>query len=122
MGDTRLAGPIVEKTAGESLSGHRAVVVVDNEAAAASNTEASHRGKVRGITTGAVASGGKARIQVFGPMEESGWNWTPGKPIFVGVGGALTQTPPTTGWLQQIAVADSSTVIFIDPQLPIDLA
>ena len=116
MADVRQQGPIVEATAGDALGGHRAVAIVGNEAVHADKDTAGHRGLVRGITTGAVASGGTARIQVYGPMAEPSWTWTPGQPIYVGSNGVLAQTVPTTGWLQQVAVADSATKIFVDIQ------
>lgn len=116
MADTTLAGPIVLIAAGEALSGHRAVAVVAGEAVHADHATPAHRGLVRGITTGAVSEGDVARVQVFGPMREVSWSWTPGLPIYVGANGALTQTAPTSGWLQRIAVADTATQIFIDPQ------
>lgn len=116
MSDTRLSGPIIEVAAGENLSGHKAVAVIASEAVHADKGTAGHRGLVRGITTGAANDGDTARVQVYGPMREPSWTWTPGLPIFVGSAGALTQTVPTSGWLQQIAVADSTTQIFIDPQ------
>ncbi len=116
MTDTRLAGPIIEAPAGENLSGHKAAAIVSGEALLADHNTAGHRGLVRGVTTGAVANGETARVQVYGPMREASWSWTAGLPLYVGSNGALTQTAPTSGWLQQIAIADSPTQIFIDPQ------
>jgi hypothetical protein len=117
---TRLAGPIVEAVAGQNLSGHRAVAIVNNLAVYGSNTNPAQLGCIRGITIGATVTGETATIQVYGPMVEPSFDWIPG-PIFVAVNGALTQSPPGTGWLQQIAVADSATRIFIDIQPPITL-
>jgi len=116
MADVRQAGPIVEATAGEALGGHRAVAIVGNAAYHADKNTAAHRGLVRGITTGAAASTDTARIQVYGPMAEPSFAFTPGQPIFVGTDGHLTQTAPTSGWLQQVAVAETETRIFIDLQ------
>ncbi len=116
VSDTRLAGPIIEVAAGENLSGHKAVAVVAGEAVHADKGTPIHRGLVRGVTTGAANDGDVARVQVYGPMREPSWAWTPGLPIYVGTAGALTQSVPTSGWLQQIAVADTATQIFIDPQ------
>jgi hypothetical protein len=116
MTDTRLAGPIIESPTGENLSGHKAVAIVGGQAVLADYSNSAHRGLVRGITTGAIASGETARVQVYGPLREPGWSWTAGLPIYVGSNGALTQFAPTSGWLQQIAVADTATQIFIDPQ------
>ena len=117
MPDTRLAGPVIEAIAGQNLSGHR---VVTNEAICADQSTPSHLGCVRGITTGAAIGGDTVRIQVYGPMTDPSFDWQPG-PIYVGTNGVLTQTPPTTGWLQQVATADSPTLIFIDIQPPIAL-
>jgi hypothetical protein len=116
MSDTRLAGPIVEVAAGENLSGQKAIAVVGGTALHADHDIAGQRGLVRGITTGAVGNGDIARVQVYGPLREPSWSWTPGLPIYVGNNGALTQLAPLTGWLQQIATADSPTQIFIDLQ------
>jgi hypothetical protein len=117
---TRLAGPMVEAVAGQNLSGHRAVAIINNLAVYGSHTTPEHLGCIRGITVGATTSGETALVQVFGPMTEPSFSFIPG-PIFVAVNGTLTQTPPTTGWLQQIAVADSATSIFIDIHAPIAL-
>jgi hypothetical protein len=116
MTDTRLAGPIIEAPAGANLSGHKAVAILGGEVLQADHTSIGHRGLVRGIATGAVGQGETARVQVYGPLREPSWSWTAGLPIYVGTNGSLTQSAPTTGWLQQIAVADSPTQIFIDPQ------
>jgi len=116
MSDTRLAGPIVEIAAGTNLNGHRAIAAVNGAGVHADKTNPAHRGLTRGISTGAVVEDDIARLQTYGPMREPSWSWTPGLPIYVGSAGALTQTAPTSGWLQQIAVADSPTQIFIDLQ------
>jgi hypothetical protein len=116
MSDTRLAGPVIEVTAGENLSGHKAIAIVGSEAVHSDHGTTAHRGLTRGITTGATSDGETARVQVYGPMIEGTWSWATGQPIYVGANGTLTQTPPANGWLQQIAVADSPTQIFIDPQ------
>lgn len=121
MATIRQAGPAIECVAGAALSGHKAIAVVAGEAIHADQGDPAHRGLVRGISIGATAAAATATVQVFGPMFEPSWNWTPG-PIYVGANGALTQTRPTSGWLQQIAIADSPTLIFIAPQPPIALA
>lgn len=116
MADLREDGTMVEATAGDTLSGHKAVAIVSGEAVHADKDNAAHRGLVRGVTTGAVIDGEIALIQTYGPMLEPSWTWTPNQPIYCGTNGTLTQTVPTSGWLQQIATADTATLIFIDPK------
>lgn len=121
MADVRLQGPVVEITAGEALGGHRVVIASNGEAFYADSTDTDDVGLVRGITVGAVSSGATATIQVYGPMIEPTWNWTPDLPIYFTSTGVLTQTIPTSGFLQQVAVAETATKIFIDLQTPIVL-
>ena len=85
----------------------------------ASQQELTHMNKVLGITTGAVAMGANATIRAFGEMTEPSWNWTLDKPIFLGLNGLLTQTPPTTGFSLIIAFPTSATKIFVEIKDPI---
>ncbi len=121
MADVRQQGPIVEATAGASLGGHRVVAIIGGVAVYADKDTPSHRGAVRGITTQAVSNGGTTRVQVLGPMVEPSFAFAAG-PVYVGSNGSLTQTVPTTGFLQQVAYAETATNIFVDPQPPVKLA
>lgn len=106
--------------AGEAIGGHRCVVVgSDGKVYYASQQELTHMNKVLGITTGAVAMGANATIRAFGEMTEPSWNWTLDKPIFLGLNGLLTQTPPTTGFSLIIAFPTSATKIFVEIKDPI---
>lgn len=122
MADARYSGPKIERTTAAAVGGHRAIALVNNFAVHADQANAAHNGLCVGISTQAAAAGGTVAVQVFGPMAEPGWVWTPNQPIYVGGDGVLTQTPPVTGWLQRVAVALTSTKIFVDPQPPIKLA
>lgn len=121
MAKIRYLGHAVEHQAGEVLGGHRVVVVIGNQAYYADNTNASHLHLIRGITIGATELSSLACIQIGGPLVEPSWNWTPGLPLYVSTNGMLTQTPPTAGFLQQVAIADTATRIFIDNYEPLVL-
>lgn len=121
MSKVYYAGPAVEHTAGETLSGHRVVVVIDGEAFYASQDNPAHIHIVRGITVASALLGSLACIQIDGPLIEASWNWTPNLPLYLSTNGHLTHTPPTTGFIQQIAVADTPTRIFIDNYEPLVL-
>lgn len=108
--------------AGETLSGHRAVILDGGELFYADKDDLNHLHIVRGVTTRASLAGAEGHITVYGWLAEAGWNWTPGLPIYVGNNGVLTQTPPTTGFRLIIAVAYNATTIFINPKEPIKKA
>lgn len=108
----------ITRAAGQDLSGHRAVRVAGEEAFYASADTQVHAGRVVGITTGAALTGADATIQVGGEMTELSWSWSDG-PIFLGLDGQLTQTPPTAGFVQQVATAITSTRILIDVRPPL---
>jgi hypothetical protein len=120
MADVRQSGPLVEATAGGAVTAFRAGAVVSGAAVHADNTIAGHKGLLRGVFRSSKSVGETAQLQVLGPMRNTDWTWTAGLPIFVGPAGVLTQTMPAVGWLQQIAIADSATLIYVDPQLPED--
>lgn len=111
------SGPAVEHIAGETLSGHRVVVIVDNEAFYADNTNPDHLHLVRGITVASALLGETTCIQISGPLVEPSWTWTPKLPLYLSTNGTLTQSAPSSGFLKQIAVADTPTRIMIDTQL-----
>lgn len=111
----------VNRVAGETLSGHRAVRLTNGVAYYASADDLDHIGQTVGITTAAALVGETASIQTGNEMTYSGWTWADG-PIWLGLNGQLTQTPPSSGVLQQVATATSSTTLLIDIQEPITRA
>lgn len=118
------AGPVgssnITAAAGEPLGGHRAVVLdADGLAWYADNTDAQHLGRVVGITLSAAVLGADATLQSAGYITEPSWNWTPYQPVYLSANGLLTQTPPTTGFMQVLGVALSATSLFIQLRDPI---
>ena len=79
-------------------------------------------GLVIGITTtSASAAGATVSYMKDGEMTDSSWNWDTTKPIYCGTDGALTQTVPTSGFRQVVAVPLSPTKISIQIKEPIIL-
>lgn len=115
-GDAQAISQVITTgTAAGNLSGHRAVTQrVDGTFEPASNTNPAHLSAPVWITTGAASSGAPVTAVAYGLIEEPSWAWTPG-PIFLGVGGALTQTPPTAPavFLAQIGTATGPTTVFV---------
>lgn len=105
---------------GIALSGHRAIAT--NALGAleyADNLNPAHANSVLGITVRAFQVGEMAEIIVEGKVEESSWNWIPGKSIFLSANGTLTQTVPQSGFLLAIGKALSPTKVLIEVQQPI---
>lgn len=111
----------VEFVAGVALGGHRAARLLNGEAVYADHTSVADANVVLGITRGAAATGAVAQIQFAGLMNEPSWNWTPDQPVFVGLAGVLTQTPPASGFSLIVGVATASNQIFIGAKAPIVL-
>lgn len=93
------AGLTIVRTAGENLSGQRAVVIdpTSGKALYASSANVDHADVVVGVTTGAASVDDLVTIRVAGAMTEPGWTWDEDLPVWLGEDGQLTQTVPTTG-------------------------
>jgi hypothetical protein len=117
------SGLVTSFVAASALSGHRVMITSGNGTCNyASSSDTSHALKLAGISTGAAAQGSTIDLQNSGRMEEPTWNWTPEQPIFCGITGNLTQTPPTTGFQCVVAMAESATSIIIKLSEPIIVA
>jgi hypothetical protein len=111
-------GPVA--TAGETLGGHRCVVIdAAGLAWYASGTNPAHLGRFAGVTLGAATAGAQAALARVGPVTEPSWAWTPDTPVFLSINGLLTQTVPTAGFLPVIGIALSPTSLFINPREPL---
>ncbi len=107
-------------TAAASVGGHKAVRTdAAGQLRYASSADPAGLDATIGVTTGAIAAGDSGPVRTRGTLTHAGWTWTPAAPIYVGVDGALTHTPPATGAVLQIAVARTATEIFIAIQTPI---
>lgn len=106
------------------LSGHSVVAVgADGALIAADCTAADQQGRVYAMLADAYSAGTDAVVQTSGPLEFSGWSWTPGLPLVVGTGGQLTHSLPLGATFSQtVAYALSPTRILIDIQPPISIA
>lgn len=109
------AGGQIIKTAAVSIGGHR-VVVPDSTGGViyADASTLTHRDKVLGVTTGAASASASATIQTYGELTEPSWAWTLDEPVFLGLTGLLTQTPPSSGFLQRVGFPTAATKLFID--------
>lgn len=77
-------------------------------------------GKVIGISKGAVVTG--EWLDIITSSELNGFTGlTPNELIYLGSNGLITQTVPTSGYIQQLGVALTSTSILVNISLPVQL-
>lgn len=100
-------GALLTGTAGAALSGHMAVAYDDSgELVYASADNAEHAFTLAGISTGAAILGATVTVQRNDVIDHAGWAWTPGAPVFLGLGGMLVQTPDPLGvFLKPLGIA-----------------
>ena len=119
------AGGYAVGTAATALSGHRVVTAdPDGTWRYASNDNPADMAAPLWITTGAVDAGQQGEAVILGPITEPSWSWNPG-PVFLGLNGALTQTPPAAPdavFLVQVGFATSATTLFVDRNPSIKLS
>lgn len=123
-GATGAAGSVLAKTASAAIGGHRVVVADGADGVlVADPTSAAHLHSVLGVTESAAVEDDAISVRFAGEMTEGSWNWTPDAPIYAGVAGVLTQTPPVgVAWLRIVAVAVSPTRIVVGLREPVALA
>ena len=114
-------GSTLSYPAGEILSGHRMVVLENGELFYADRTVEVHATKVLGMTVGATMTGGIAEVQTGGEIVEPSWSWILDVPVWLGIDGLMTQTPPTSGFSLIIGFPISSTKLLIRISEPIFL-
>lgn len=108
---------VVAYPTAQAVSGHVAIVLdALGQCLPADCANATHHA-VAGITTQAATLGQSVEVTSRGPLEHSGWVFTPGLPVFLGLAGALTQSLPGTAVFSKVlGVAVSPTRISVDFQ------
>jgi hypothetical protein len=121
IGPAGPAGGNIATTAAVDCGGHKVVRAVAGGVAPASSNNLADLGKVVGVTLNAALMGDLIEYSYSAEIIEPSWNWTVG-PIYLGLNGVPTQTPPTTGFIQQIGVATAPTKIVVSLGPPILLS
>lgn len=106
--------------ASETMGGHRVVRSTGaGEVGYADSSTAGHGDDTVGITTSAVGIGENVEVLHNGYIYFIGWAWTVGQPIFLGTNGLLTQTPPSSGFVQVVGHAADTDTMFLSIETPI---
>lgn len=74
-----------------------------------------------GVTVSAAVAGQPINLQRMGFIDDAAWQLQPGKRVFLGGQGRLTQEPPQAGYDVLIGMAITSTRLLLNIQDPIEL-
>lgn len=74
-----------------------------------------------GVTVSAAMAGQPINVQRMGHIDDESWQLQPGKRVFLGGQGRLTQDPPQAGYDMLIGMAITSTRLLLNIQDPIEL-
>ena len=107
--------------AGETINGHRVVTRSLGVIYHADKDNLSHQTQILGMSLNAGLISTNINIITMGYVLEPSWSWTPDKPLFLDNNGSMTETPPTTGFLIQVAQSISATEVWIDIKMGITL-
>lgn len=114
---------VVTKTAGETISAGKAVYLDTATVVKLADHSVVARQKCIGVAKTAATIGNPIEIIVDGAFEDAIFSgFTINEPIWVGLSGVLTQTPPTSGVLLEAGYYLGENKIEIEIKRPIILA
>lgn len=106
-------------TAAEALGAKKLVYLIPNEQWSLADADIAASMPTMGMTQGAIASGKRGVIFVYGFIGDSTWSWTRGAVYASAIAGELTQSMPdmSDSVVQEIGYASSDTMIFFNPKI-----
>lgn len=117
QGATNLYSPIIVATAQTDLT-YPMVVAIDGSGNAyyPDLTNPTDVMNIAGITLNAALTGAQVKVTRTYVFTEPAWSWAPGRVYCAQTGGSLTQTPPTSGAIVEVARVIDPTTLFVDVQ------
>lgn len=113
-------GSALQRDAGETVSALRVLYERGGKVYALDYRDGAHIDLLLGVSLTAADTDQPLTIQRSGVLDDSGWSWALGR-VWLGINGALTQTPPPDGYDVLIGAAVSATRITLNIQDPIEL-
>jgi hypothetical protein len=109
--------------AGQNLLAYR-IVIIDNDNLVyyADSSNLTHVNKVIGITLVSINKGGNVRIQTFGEIRESAWEWNTLLSLFLSTEGQILQVSPEIGFSLEVGRPLTPDALFLNIQQPIILS
>ena len=110
----------VSLTAGMNINAYSTVTVHnDGLAYTVSSGNSADCGKLVGIAITSATTGNSLTVRMDGEVDNNGFLFTPGDKIYVGLVGALTNSPNTGVFEQPVGLASAAGTLLLDIGLPI---
>ncbi len=112
-------------TAAQTIGAYQVVAVhADGLAYLANSSNLADSSQTVGLAiTSAINPGNTLQVQQVGFLSNLGWNWpTPGKTLYLGLGGTLTTNPNTGVFELPMGTTISNTEVEVQMGLPIIFA
>lgn len=115
------AGAVIEtRRAGSVISANTVVYERDGLIFPLSHNDTANVFAVLGLAVASGQPGAEIAVQRGASVSDAAWSWAFGR-VYLGQGGALTQTPPATGYQVLIGFAATPTSINLSIQDPIEV-
>jgi hypothetical protein len=104
-------------TLGETVAAYKAVYLASTgKWMKAISTGIATSTPAMGITLNAGVLNDSVRIQRVGRLINTGWTWTPGRPVYLSesVAGDITQTAPAGAYVQVLGYAEETDRLFLE--------
>lgn len=116
------SNPYIFIEAAENIPPYRVCYVRGDQAFVASNTmNIEYANLIQGVSVSEATTGNIVQIQLAEKIYNVNWNFTKGKPIYLGVNGNLVQTVPVAGLLCELGMAIDSSMLYLDIEEPTNL-
>lgn len=106
-------------TGGSVFTGYALSLDSNDELCLATSDNIDHFGGVIGVATQNGNPGNPVNYISSGYLELPGFTFLPRRPIFLGLGGLITQSPVSSLFIQQLGVAISPTRLMLNIGMPI---
>lgn len=122
-GESGAAGAFIEMAIPTNgpISSHKAITVGGDGFCAYAGSDLPALAGFIGVTREARTDLLPVSVVVRGELVDTSFAFVAGLPIFVGINGELTQSPPVAGVLWRVGVAVTATRILIAPAGPVTL-
>lgn len=112
---------IVSKIASETISALKLVTSISPTNVELANPDNFENSKVIGVSIEGASTGQKFKILEFGELADPFFSFALNSPLFLGLDGVITDTPPSSDFNVTIGHSLGNGAIFIDIQEPIEL-
>lgn len=112
---------IGEFEAGEAISALKLVRASDLATVLIGEKDTYVNSKCLGVALNTVLAGETLEVQEFGKLEDAFFNFPLNEPLFLGLNGLITDTPPVSGFSINIGHGLGTGAIFIDIREQIEL-